>query len=678
MTDQVPIVELVTCLECASEVEPARHCTVCGARLGEGARPRGFAAAPDQPALLPSIVSTLLPQLPRADLAAFSLALGLGTGLVVVLAALGYYPVALVAGAIVVPLLLLVYLVAVDVYEDEPLRVLLLTLAWGVVTGALYAILLRALFPDTAGPFARDDLPTQVLRGVLLPAAATGVILVGPLALLPYRRFNDVLDGATFGALSGVGFVGSQIVVQSVDLLAAGLQPEGDVLSWVLRVLVHSIALPLVAAGALGGACGALWLRYRAPGRDRRALGPLGIPAVAVSIAIVLLVAANLALLHLRDVPRLVAVAALAVVALVWLRLVIHVGLRQEAVEAALAEPRTCQDCGRLTAPGSFCGECGVALRALPKRAPAARAAGARAMPDAGVPPGTASPETGPPRPTAPLPALAPRYDEPLRLSGGRSLLLFLAGMGVASVLVAIVVVLLAPQEPEPPCKDPTRPCPVAPARRSPAAAPTRPRPPEQAEPGSEPMRFGETFQDPGLGWQLDYEATIMYEGQAYTAWDLDTENEPGVVWLDRGWRLTPAGGATVEVAMWLRIEVVPAGDRTPADMLQYLLGYVSGILEGTTEQPDHATSLLGPHIGFVPAESRYLVGDTGEEGALTRWGAYVLAASDGRLTTGMVLYLSDPDATFPFFSGTLRTARYLGDAFDDLLKRFYWAEGAA
>ena len=59
------------------------------------------------------------------------------------------------------------------------------------------------------------------------------------------------------------------------------------------------------------------------------------------------------------------------------------------------------------------------------------------------------------------------------------------------------------------------------------------------------------------------------------------------------------------------------------------------------------------PHIGFVPAESLYLVGDSGEAGAVTPWGIHVLAASDGRLTAGIVSYLSYPDATFPFFAGT-------------------------
>ena len=79
-----------------------------------------------------------------------------------------------------------------------------------------------------------------------------GVIVAGPLALLRFRKFNDVLDGATFGAVAGATFVGAQILAQSIDLLTAGAQPGGDTWSWVLRILEHGVAVPLIAAGARG------------------------------------------------------------------------------------------------------------------------------------------------------------------------------------------------------------------------------------------------------------------------------------------------------------------------------------------------------------------------------------------------------------------------------------------
>ena len=109
--------------------------------------------------------------------------------------------------------------------------------------------------------------------------------------------------------------------------------------------------------------------------------------------------------------------------------------------------------------------------------------------------------------------------------------------------------------------------------------------------------------------------------------------------------------------------------------MMESLASTVSQTLESTVERDEHGSRLLRPHIGFQPAAARYLVGDFGEAGALTPFGAHMLAASDGRLTAGIILYVGQPDESFPFFSGSVRTTRFVGDLLDDVLKRFYWTE---
>ena len=276
-----------------------------------------------------------------------------------------------------------------------------------------------------------------------------GLVIIGPLALLRYRKFNDVLDGATFGAVSGATFVGAQLLAQSTALLTAGLEPGGDTWSWVLRILEHGVALPLIAAGAAGGACGAFWLRYRSPVRDRARLRTLGAPALAVGLACLFFIGANAALVLLRDLPRLLVLAALTILAIVWLRQLVDVGLRQEAVEAATKEPQECQECHRMTPSGSFCVECGVALRALPKRA-----GGSDRSAEDGVP------------------AMAtPDYDQPARLSGARSFVAFLVGWAVVLAGAAALVFALAPS---PGPLAPTRRCRVPPrwARRRSRASP--------------------------------------------------------------------------------------------------------------------------------------------------------------------------------------------------------------
>ncbi len=363
--------DLVTCPHCGADVARLPYCTVCGSSLGaaDAHQHRRYAAAPSESAIALRFASTLLPRLPQAHMAVFNICLVLGLVVVVLLAAFGYYSVALGAGAFVVPLLMIVYIYDVDDYEDEPLRVTIFTVAWGVIFGALFGFLVSAVLPSTGSLLG--DTPTQaVLRNVVLPLAGAGLALIGPLILLPYRKFNDVLDGATFGVTAGATFAGAQLIAQSLDIFRAGPQLGGDVVSQALYIVVHSLCVPIIVGGAVGVTAGAFWLRYRAPVRDRNKLGPAGRPIIAIVLAAILIVASATALTVLRDWARLIVELVLAATVLIWLRLVIHLGLLEEVIEAVEGPPVVCANCGRSTPRGSFCGECGTALRALPKGIP--------------------------------------------------------------------------------------------------------------------------------------------------------------------------------------------------------------------------------------------------------------------------------------------------------------------
>jgi hypothetical protein len=63
----------------------------------------------------------------------------------------------------------------------------------------------------------------------------------------------------------------------------------------------------------------------------------------------------------------LVGIAVLAILGLIWMRLLIHLGLMQEAAEIEIGPPITCPECGALTPYHTFCVNCGIALRALPR-----------------------------------------------------------------------------------------------------------------------------------------------------------------------------------------------------------------------------------------------------------------------------------------------------------------------
>jgi hypothetical protein len=256
------------------------------------------------------------------------------------------FPIASIASAALVPLITVLYAYDIDVYEDEPLS------------------------PLDLGTLGEPKHSVPV-RGFLVPGGGLLLMLLGPLVLLPYRRFNDVLDGVTFGVTFGVSsavsYMGSLVIVTSLDYLGNGLRPVGLVGPWIAWVLTFGLALLLLAAAVAGSAAGAFWLRYRAPVADRARLGLLGRPVIATLAAAAALIAAAVAQLDLSPFAALGVIAALDLVGLSWLRQLMHLGLIEEAAEAAVGPSIGCANCGNSTRRQTFCSQCGIALSALPK-----------------------------------------------------------------------------------------------------------------------------------------------------------------------------------------------------------------------------------------------------------------------------------------------------------------------
>jgi ribosomal protein L32 len=110
-----------------------------------------------------------------------------------------------------------------------------------------------------------------------------------------------------------------------------------------------------------------MWLRYRSPARDASALGPAGHPALAFTLAAVLVVAGAAAEPLLPAGAWLVWLGFLDGVAVILLRRAIHLGLLQESLELEIGPELACPNCGAATARHTFCQNCGISLQALPK-----------------------------------------------------------------------------------------------------------------------------------------------------------------------------------------------------------------------------------------------------------------------------------------------------------------------
>ena len=132
---------------------------------------------------------------------------------------------------------------------------------------------------------ARAPTTSSSGSGVILPCAGLALMVAGPLVLLPYRKFNDLLDGVTVGACCGATLVAAEAITNSASFLHLGFKPGGNAELWIARLLTLGVATPVLAAGAAGAVAGSFWLRFRCPVPDRSALGSVGSPFASVPLA---------------------------------------------------------------------------------------------------------------------------------------------------------------------------------------------------------------------------------------------------------------------------------------------------------------------------------------------------------------------------------------------------------
>jgi hypothetical protein len=296
----------------------------------------------------------------------FRACLALGSGAVLLIGLAGLYPIALIAGALMLPVLVIIYMFDVNVFEDTSLPVVLGTVVWGLATGVITALIAKAISPSGTNVFTGAHGSLVLVRGILIPVLSAILILGGPAALLRVPRFSTVLDGATFAAASAATFIGAEAIIQALSALGNGLRPPGSVVPWLVQLAIITVALPLVTIAATSAAAGALWLKYRAPIRDRSALGRLGRPALALPLGVLALILAALVQLETAPGIALILMGVIAALGMLWLRQVIHVGLLEEALEIEDAPVIVCANCDHRTRKGRFCEYCGIALAALP------------------------------------------------------------------------------------------------------------------------------------------------------------------------------------------------------------------------------------------------------------------------------------------------------------------------
>lgn len=207
------------------------------------------------------LVSTIMPtgaaERPRTYQWAFAAALAVS--LVAVL--LGWTPVALMVAALAIPLVYVVYLYDVNLWKDAPLPVT--ALAFGLtLIGSLGFTWVwtrwRGPSVGSAGLGGDESFHWMGLfvTALLVPAVGELIRQVGPLVLASRPRFDDLMDGLTFGIISGVAYATGDTLVRHGALLSAGFHAPGTGAgTWTTLMVLEGFVKPLVIGTATGLAC---------------------------------------------------------------------------------------------------------------------------------------------------------------------------------------------------------------------------------------------------------------------------------------------------------------------------------------------------------------------------------------------------------------------------------------
>ena len=410
------------CPRCRTALpEVAHFCHVCGLdeRSGDTGRRHSFAVKPDEPVASFALISSIMPRGAGRRPQTYRMALTIALAVALVAAIFGAMPIAVLVAAFAIPVVYIVYLYDVNLWEDEPLPVTALAF---LLTGGL-ALLFTVLWTFLRGPVpfapsgldgtlsAAPRLGTFLLVAVLVPVVGELIRQVGPVMLASRPEFDDLMDGLTFGVVSGVAYACFDTLVRHWDLLTGGLQDQNAGL-WASLVFLEGFVKPLLMGTATGLACA----EFSGLGRGYDGFTPRYLRAVVLAVLANVAYQAGTYLFSFVGTPTLAVLLSvlwgllILGVLILRLRTVLHAGLMEAALERTARERGVgdtgeLQFCGRCEMPlqqhAAFCNACGTAVRVQtkPDRGHAAvpTMAGAGAAETGRSPAATAPPPPAPP-----------------------------------------------------------------------------------------------------------------------------------------------------------------------------------------------------------------------------------------------------------------------------------------
>jgi hypothetical protein len=380
--DAVPT---MPCGVCETDVPAGQFCGLCGAHLspqrGDGPnwlRIRAYGAAPGEHVLRLSVVSSLFPHLPQRSRTPFRVALAILLVALVVFALLRWQAPLIAVGALGLPVLFVIYLLESDAYDDLPVRTLLLTAVLGIGLGVGWALLTGKVVARSYGVALGSGMgmARMMREGIAIPIGAA-VLMVVPAILVRMLRpsTRESLDGFLIGSVGALSFTAAATLARLAPQFTTGMVARvRPVASLVVEAGIQGVAIPLTAA-ATGGLIGvALWFT-RPPNKAYQHAGYVRVALLLAGVAVLVMHAA-LGQIDIARLPQGLQLGlhlAVALVALLALRVGLHLALLHEAHDPILSEPLLCPHCGHVVPDMAFCPNCGVATRASSRSSRTAR-----------------------------------------------------------------------------------------------------------------------------------------------------------------------------------------------------------------------------------------------------------------------------------------------------------------
>ena len=380
--------------------EVGRFCYRCGQNLrtADTSRRDAYAVNPNEPVASFSLVSTIMPHGSGTRPSTYRTALAIALAFPVVAAAIGALSFAIVTAAFAVPVVYIIYIYDVNLWEDEPVGVTLMSFAFSGVLGLIFTLMWReAIFKDVfRTPLNRLTqtvrLDELLVLCLFVPVAAEILKQIGPVVLASRPAFDDLMDGLTFGVISGVSFAAFEtLVVNRVLIVHAPLRVDNsNAALWVSVVVTAGLIKPVVYGTATGIACA----EFSGLGEGYDGFTPRYFRGLLEAVVANILFQSGIYLFGLVKgsggallgmVWGIVVAAAL----IVRVRTVLHRGLMEAALEAAARQSTAryqtrdvgfCTQCEMpLLDQSLFCSNCGTSVRAVSKVARQANATAAEA-----------------------------------------------------------------------------------------------------------------------------------------------------------------------------------------------------------------------------------------------------------------------------------------------------------